>query len=209
MKCPPLHALLVLWAFAGEAPASTVIISQPSFSTLADYSPGGFGQSFTASRADQIISLNLYISSSSGGSDITVTLHTFDSLNSLLGATVLGSGTLRENQLSTTAAWKTVLFSSPVSVQARTTYAFKIVAKDAGGSSGWNNYGASSTSTYASGTRLSISTGGTVTKATNDLAFEVVAIPETGTWSLWVMLGTLAATHRTRARHQAISSIST
>jgi hypothetical protein len=200
MKCHLTKVVLVLLAFAGVTQAASVVISQPTFTSLGDYAPTGFGQSFTSNGAYQIVALNLYMSSSSGGSDITVTFHTFDSISSVLGATILGSATLRETSLSSTAAWKTITLTSPVAVQSGSTYAFKIVAKDPGGSTGWNNYGASSTDVYGGGIRLNISTNGTVSKATTDLAFEILAVPEPCISILVVTSLVVASTRRTR-RH--------
>lgn len=198
MNRPLTKAFLVLLAFADLTQAATVVISQPTFASLGDYSPTGFGQSFTATGTYQITALNLYMSSSSGGSDITVTLHTFDSLTLILGTTVLGSGILRETSLTSTAAWESISFSSPVAVQAGSTYAFKIVAKDPGGSTGWNNYGTSSTDVYGAGNRLNISTNGTVSKATTDLAFEVAAVPEPCASILLAVSIAITAIRRTR-----------
>jgi hypothetical protein len=195
-----MKAFLVLLALTGITQAASVVISQPTFTSLGDYAPTGFGQSFTSNGAYQIVALNLYISSSSGGSDITVTFHTFDSISSVLGTAVLGSAILRETSLSSTAAWKSIAFTSPVPIQAGSAYAFKIVAKDPGGSTGWNNYGTSSTDVYGGGNRLNISTNGTVSKTTTDLAFEIVAVPEPCISILFVTSLAVASTRRTR-RH--------
>ena len=190
--------LAIIFGLAAPSQGATIVISQPSFSSLDDYSPTGFGQSFTATGTYQITSLDLYMSKSSGGSDITVTLHAFDSLTSILGTTVLGSGILRESGISTTAAWTSIQFSSPVNVLADSTYAVKIVAKDPGGSTGWNNYGAAASNVYIGGNYLNISTSGTVTKTNSDLAFRVSAVPEPSS-SLLVAAGfCIAATRRTR-----------
>lgn len=191
-------SFLVWLAFAGISQAASVVISQPIFNSLGDFAPTGFGQSFTTNRADQIVAVNLYISSSSGGSDITVTLHSFNSITSVLGTAVLGSATLRETSLSSTAAWKSIAFTSAVAAQAGSTYAFKIVAKDPGGSTGWNNYGTSSTDVYGGGNRLSISTNGTVSKATTDLAFQIVAVPEPGISVFLVTSLAVASSRRKR-----------
>jgi hypothetical protein len=190
--------LAMIFGLASTSEGATIVISQPSFSSLNDYSPTGFGQSFTATGTYQITSLDFYMSKSTGGSDITVTLHTFDSLTSILGVTVLGSALLRESGISTTAAWTSIQFSSPISVQADSTYAFKIVAKDPGGSTGWNNYGAAASNVYIGGNFLNISTNGTVSKASSDLAFRVSAVPEPSS-SLLVLVGlSVTATRRTR-----------
>jgi hypothetical protein len=194
--------LAMIFVLAVTSEAATIVISQPSFSSLNDYSPTGFGQSFTATGTYQITSLDFYISKSSGGSDITVTLHTFDSLASILGATVLGSAVLRESGISTTAAWTIIQFSSPISVQADSTYAFKIVAKDPGGSTGWNNYGAAASNVYIGGNYLNIFTNGTVSKTNSDLAFRVSAVPEPSS-SLLVLVGlSIAVTRRRRSIQQ-------
>lgn len=191
--------LAMIFGLAVTSEGATIVISQQSFSSLNDYSPTGFGQSFTATGTYQVTSLDLYMSKSSGGSDITVTLHAFDSLTSILGTTVLGSGVLRESGISTTAAWTSIQFSSPVSVQADSIYAFKIVANDPGGATGWNNYGAAASNVYIGGNYLNISTNGTVSKSTSDLAFRVSAVPEPSS-SLLVVAGLCIATTRRKRR---------
>lgn len=196
-----LIALLALiLGFAGRSPAATVAISQPTFTSLADFSPSGFGQSFTASGNYSITAIKLYISSSAGGSDITLRLYSFDSLASTLGTTVQASGKLLESSLSPTAAWKTVSFTTPVNVVSGATYAFTIIAKDPGGSAtGWNNYGVKSTNVYAGGSYLSIETGRSVSKQVSDLSFQVMAVPESSISLLLAAAIMITASRRARS----------
>ena len=154
MKRPHISLLALILGLAGGSHAATIVISQPTFTGLADYQPTGFGQSFTANGNYSITAINLYISSSAGGSDITLRLYDFNSLASTLGSVIQGSGILLEPSLSPIAAWKTVALTSPVNVVSGATYAFTIIAKDPGGSeTGWNNYGVNSADVYAGGNR--------------------------------------------------------
>jgi hypothetical protein len=199
MKRQYIAVLALLIGASAPTQAATIVISQPTSTSFADYSPTGFGQSFTANGNYLITAFNLYISSSAGGSDITLRLYDFDSLASTLGSVVRGSGILHESSLSPTAAWKTVTLSTPVNVTSGATYAFTIVAKDPGGSAtGWNNYGVNSADVYAGGNRLNIRSGSSVTKQASDLRFQVVAVPEPSTLMLFVAAVTITATRRTR-----------
>ncbi len=199
MKSLRLSLLALILGLAGGSHAATTVISQPIFTTLADYAPTGFGQSFTANGNYSITAINLYISSSSGGTDITLRIYDFDSLASTLGSVVQGSGVLFESSLSPTAAWKTVTLSSLVNVVSGATYAFTIIAKDPGGSeTGWNNYGVSSADVYAGGNRLNLGSGSSVSKQVSDLSFKVVAVPEPGAPMLFVAAITIATIRRTR-----------
>ncbi len=199
MKKPSIALLALIFGSSGGSHAATTVISQPIFATLADYAPTGFGQSFTANGNYSITAINLYISSSSGGSDITLRLYDFDSLASTLGSVVQGSGILLESSLSPTAAWKTVTLPLPVNVISGATYAFTIIAKDPGGSAtGWNNYGVSSTDVYAGGNRLNLGSGSSVSKQVSDLSFEVMAVPEPGASMLFAVAITITASRRTR-----------
>lgn len=199
MKRQHLAPLALLFGASATVHAATIVISQPTSTTLADYSPTGFGQSFTANGNYSITAINLYISSSAGGSDITLRLYDFDSLASTLGSVVRGSGILLESSLSPTAAWKTVTLATPVNVISGATYAFTIIAKDPGGSTtGWNNYGVNSADVYTGGNRLNIGSGTSVSKQVSDLRFQVVAIPEPSTPILFFVAVTITATRRTR-----------
>jgi len=199
MKKLHFALLTLILGLAGGTHAATIVISQPTFTTLADYAPTGFGQSFTASSDYSITAINLYISSSFGGSDITLRLYDFDSLASKLGSVVQGSGTLLESNLSPTVAWKTVTLTAPLNVVSGATYAFTIIAKDPGGSAtGWNNYGVNSADVYSGGNRLNIGSGGVVTKQVSDLSFQVVAVPEPSTSLLFAAAITLSIFSRTR-----------
>jgi len=199
MKRQYIALLALLIGASAPTQAATIVISQPTSTSLADYSPTGFGQSFTANGNYLITAFNLYISSSAGGSDITLRLYDFDSLASTLGSVIRGSGILLESSLSPTAAWKTVTLSTPVNVTSGATYAFTIVAKDSGGSAtGWNNYGVNSADVYAGGNRLNIGSGSSVSKQASDLRFQVVAVPEPSTLMLFVAAVIITATRRTR-----------
>jgi hypothetical protein len=199
MKRPHIALLVLILGVAGTSQGATIVISQPTFTRLEDYQPTGFGQSFTANGNYSIGSINLYISSSSGGSDITLRLYEFNSLTSTLVGVVQGTGVLLESVLSPTAAWKTVMLEAPLAVFSGATYAFTIIAKDPGGSAtGWNNYGVSPADVYSGGNQLSIDSGNSVTKETADLSFQVVAIPEPKTSVLFTAAITLIASRRTR-----------
>jgi len=156
--------------------ASTVSISQPSFTGLADFAPSGFGQSFTANGDYSIVAIDLYISSSSGGSDGTLRIYDFNSSLPALGTSILGTGTFFEADLSLAPAWVRITLLSPIVVTKGNEFAFTIVAKDPGGSAtGWNNYGVNSSDVYPGGSRITVDP---VTMKTTDLAFQVVTIPE-------------------------------
>jgi len=199
MKGSHISLLTLIFGLAGESHAATVVISQPTFTGLADYQPTGFGQSFTANGNYSITAINLYISSSAGGSDITLRLYDFNSLAATVGSVVQGSGILLESSLSTTAAWKTLTLTSPVNVVLGATYAFTIIAKDPGGSeTGWNNYGVNSADVYAGGNRLYLGSGNSVIKGVPDLSFEVMAVPEPATGILFSIAITITAMSRTR-----------
>jgi len=199
MKGSHISLLTLIFGLAGESHAATVVISQPTFTGLADYQPTGFGQSFTANGNYSITAINLYISSSAGGSDITLRLYDFNSLAATVGSVVQGSGILLESSLSPTAAWKTLTLTSPVNVVLGATYAFTIIAKDPGGSeTGWNNYGVNSADVYAGGNRLYLGSGNSVIKGVPDLSFEVMAVPEPATGMLFSIAITITAMSRTR-----------
>lgn len=207
MKLLPL-ALVVL-ALTGATRAATVVVSQPTFTRVEDYQPTGFGQSFTTTGKYSITAIDLYISSSAGGSDITLRLYEFDALASKLGSVVQATGVLFESSLSTTAAWRIVALATPLQVFSGATYAFTIIAKDPGGSAtGWNNYGVNSADVYSGGSLLSLGSGGSVTQRVGDLSFQVVAvpIPESGV-SMWLaMVVTIAVGHRMRPVGRCILS---
>ena len=199
MNRPHISLLALILGLAGGSHAATIVISQPTFTGLADYQPTGFGQSFTANGNYSITAINLYISSSAGGSDITLRLYDFNSLAATVGSVVQGSGILLESSLSTTAAWKTLTLTSPVNVVLGATYAFTIIAKDPGGSeTGWNNYGVNSADVYAGGNRLYLGSGNSVIKGVPDLSFEVMAVPEPATGMLFSIAITITAMSRTR-----------
>lgn len=175
------------------------MISQPTFTRLEDYQPTGFGQSFTANGTYPVGAINLYISSSFGGSDITLRLLEFNSLASTLGSSVLASGALKESALSPTGGWKTVSLETPYKVSSGASYAFTIIAKDPGGSAtGWNNYGVSVTDVYSGGNQLSIGSGNPVTKQTSDLSFQIVLVPEPSTSLLFAAAAMVLSGRRTR-----------
>lgn len=201
MKRHHLALIALLLGASATTHAATIVISQPISSSLADYSPTGFGQSFTANGNYSITAIHLYISSSAGGSDITLRLYDFNSLASTFGKVVRGSGILLESSLSPTAAWKTVVLATPVNVTSGATYAFTIVAKDPGGSAtGWNNYGVNSADVYSGGNLLNIGSGGSVSKRASDLRFQVAAVPEPSTLMLFAIAVTATATRRIRSR---------
>jgi hypothetical protein len=183
------------------APAATVVISQPSFTSLSDLPNTGFGQSFTPGENLTITAINLYVSASAGGSDFTLRLYDFDAAGPALGTKILGSSTFLETNLSAAADWKSVVFASPVKVTGGKTYAFTIIAKDPGGSStGWNNYGRSAVDAYPAGNLLGLGATGVPNPVTADLAFQVVAIPEPGVSLLLSFAMAAAATRRARPR---------
>ncbi len=199
MKTPPIALLALSLALMTVAPAATVVISQPSFISLSDLPPTGFGQSFTPGENYTITAINLYVSASAGGSDFTLRLYDYIAAGPALGTTILGSSTFLEANLSAAVDWKSVVFASPVKVTAGKTYAFTIIAKDPGGSAtGWNNYGRSATDAYAAGNLLGLSANGTPNPVASDLAFQVVAIPEPGVPVLIFLAMAVAATRRTR-----------
>jgi hypothetical protein len=197
MNTQHIALLALLFGAPTTVHAATIVISQPISTSLADYSPASSAQSFTANGNYSITAINLYISSSAGGSDITLRLYDFDSLASKLGSVVRGSGTLLESSISPAAAWKTVTLATSVNVTSGATYAFTITPKDPGGSAtGWNNYGVSSADVYAGGNRLNIGSGGSVSKQVSDLRFQVVAVPEPSTLLLFAAAVTITATRR-------------
>ena len=199
MKRLSILLLVSIFTVSGTSQAATIVISQPDFIRLEDYQPTGFGQSFTASGNYSIGAINLYVSSSFGGSDITLRLYDFNSSTSTLGGVVRGSGVLMESTLSSAGAWKSVALEVPFKVSPGVTYAFTIIAKDPGGSAtGWNNYGVSATDVYSGGNRLSLGSGGSVTKQTTDLSFQVVVVPEPGISALLAAAVMIGATRRTR-----------
>ena len=81
-----LALLTSLYCCIAESNAATIVISQPTFTALSDYSPSGFGQSFSVESNYSVIAINLYISSSSGGSDFTLRIYEFNSSASTLGS---------------------------------------------------------------------------------------------------------------------------
>ena len=198
MKRLPILLLVIISAVSETSQAATIVISQPNFTRLEDYQPSGFGQSFTASGNYSIGAINLYVSSSFGGSDITLRLYDFNSLTSTLGGVVRGTGVLMESTLSNVGAWKTVSLEAPFKVSSGVTYAFTIIAKDPGGSAtGWNNYGVSTTDVYSGGNQLSLGSGNSVTKQTADLSFQVVAVPEPNISALLAAAFMIGTTRRT------------
>lgn len=189
---------LVLVIFTPFAKGTTVSISQPTFTGIADFSPSGFGQSFTANGDYLIVAIDLYISSSAGGSDATLRLYDFNSSLPALGTSVLGAGIFFEADLSVVPQWVRVELLSPIPVTNGNEYAFTIIAKDPGGSAtGWNNYGVNSSDVYSGGGRITISP---VTVRTTDLAFQVVTVPEPGT-AILVAAGLLLGINRRARRH--------
>jgi hypothetical protein len=174
-----LHLLcfLLLPVLIQDVSASTLSIKQESFTGLQDYQPTGFGQSFTAEGKYSIVAIDLYVSSSSGGSDATLRLYDFNSALSTLGTEVLSSGTFLESALSGTPAWIRVQLAKPVVASSGRTFAFTVIAKDPGGSStGWNNYGFNPNNVYPGGGAFG-GASGTVTVRATDLAFRVVTVP--------------------------------
>ena len=201
----PLIALLI--GASATAKAATIVISQPTSTSLADYSPTGFGQSFTANGNYSITEISLYISSFAGGSDITLRLYDFDSLASTLGSVVRGTGILLESSLSPTAGWETVTLAIPVNLTSGATYAFTIIAKDPGGSAtGWNKYGVNSADVYAGGNSLTIGSGSSVFKQSSDLRFQVSAVPEPSILSLFAAAVMITTTRRTRRSIQPLGA---
>jgi hypothetical protein len=187
---------VTLAIFAPSAKGATVSISQPTFTGIADFSPSGFGQSFTANGDYSIVAIDLYISSSAGGSDATLRLYDFNSSLPALGASVLGTGTFFESDLNATPQWVRVELLSPVTVTNGNAYAFTIIAMDPGGSAtGWNNYGVNSSDVYAGGGRITVTP---VSVKTTDLAFQVVTVPEPGAVSLAALGILLGINRRTR-----------
>ena len=169
--------LLLLPVLIQDAPASTLSIKQESFTGLADYQPTGFGQSFTAEDKYSIVAIDLYVSSSSGGSDATLRLYDFNSSLSALGKEVLSSGTFLESALSGIPAWIRVQLAKPVAASSGSNFAFTVIAKDPGGSStGWNNYGFNPNNVYPGGGAFG-GVSGTVAVRATDLAFRVVTVP--------------------------------
>lgn len=180
-KMKYLASVTAYLALSGWGWAATIAISQPAFTGMPDLPPIGFGQSFTATSSDSLTAIHLYVSSCSGGSDFTLRLYDFDSDGSKLGASILGSGTFLETDLSTTAGWRSVALTSAVKVIEGQTYAFTVIAKDPGGSAtGWNNYGRHATDIYAGGNYLGLGSNGAVTKQAPDLAFQIFSVPEPG-----------------------------
>lgn len=194
MKSPLcLLSVVTMMLVPPDAHGDTVSISQPTFTALADFAPAGFGQSFTASGTYSITAIDLYVSASSGGTDATLRIYDYNSSLSLLGTVILGAGTFVEANLSTTPAWIRINLAAPVPVTSGDEYAFMVVAKDPGGSTGWNNYGFNASNVYSGGSRL----GGNGSQGTSDLAFAVVTVPEPSS-ALLLMIGFLALSGRTR-----------
>ena len=171
---------------------STISIFQPDFTAMTDLPPSGFGQSFTANGNYSIVAIDLYVSASSGGSDATLGIYTFNSSLLILGTTALGTGTFLETEINRSPSWVRVHFSSPIPVNDGDEFAFTIVARDlAGGATGWNNYGYNRLDVYAGGRHLPLS----MTQQTSDLAFAVVTVPEPSSLFLF-SFGLLYATSR-------------
>lgn len=172
-----LKAILVLICLVATRPAfaQTVLISQPSFGSLQDYSRAGFGQSFKATGDYSINAVDLYVSASYGGSNVALKLYKFDPETSTLGKSILGTGTLFEADLSSSADWARITLDKSVELMDKQFYAFTLVAEDPGGiETGWNNYGVSSSDVYLGGSRLSMS----MVQYPTDLAFQVLFVPE-------------------------------
>jgi hypothetical protein len=175
-RCMGLVALAAI--VIPQTEASTISIQQPTFTGLADYQPTGFGQTFTANGKYSIVAIDLYVSSSAGGSDVTLRLYDFNTSLSTLGTTVLSSGSFLESALSPVAAWVRVDLSKPVPANPGGSFAFTVIAKDPGGSStGWNNYGFNPNNVYSGGSAFG-GASGSVNLGTTDLAFRVVTVPE-------------------------------
>jgi len=199
MKTPPIIILALSLALMAAAPAATIVISQPGFTSLSDLPNTGFGQSFTPGESFTITAINIYVSASAGGSDFTLRLYDYDPAGPALGTKILGSSTFLEADLFATAAWQSVVLDSPVKVTGGKAYAFTIVAKDPGGSAtGWNNYGRSATDAYPAGNLLGFGANGVPNPNSGDLAFQVVGIPEPGVSCLISIAMVAAAARRTR-----------
>lgn len=195
---------LTLAILAPSAKGVTVSLSQPTFTGLADFSSSGFGQSFTANGDYLIVAIDLYISSSAGGSDATLSFYSFDSSLPALGGSVLGTGTFLESDLSSSPQWVRVELFSAVPVINGNEYAFTIVAKDPGGSeTGWNNYGVNSSDVYSGGGRITVNP---VAVRTTDLAFQVVTVPESGTVCLAALAILIGINRRARSDEKAMSA---
>ena len=180
------------------ATASSISINQSSFTGLADYQPTGFGQSFTANGKYSIVAVDLYISSSAGGSDATLRLYDFNSSLSTLGTNVLSSGTFLESALSPAAAWIRVELANPVPAILGSNFAFTVIAKDPGGSStGWNNYGFNPNNVYSGGSAFG-GASGSVNQGTTDLAFRIVTVPEPASAYLISIASLALLTQRSR-----------
>jgi hypothetical protein len=159
--------------------SSVIVVSQTSWVGLQDYSPAGFGQSFTAESDFLITAVDLFVSASAGGSDVTLSIFEFDSSSSAPGPSLLGSGFFLETNLSSTPQWIRVSLDFPVLVNGGEEYAFIIEADDPGGvGTGWNNYGYAP-DIYGGGSELYRSSSGNWnTRMSSDLAFSVIAVPE-------------------------------
>lgn len=170
--------LLAFLVPAQTALCETVLISQPTYTSLSDFAPSGFGQSFTAGQNFSANAIDLYVSSSFGGSDFTVRIFTFNTSNSTLGPTVLALGSHLEEDLSTSGAWARIELDKSLQFLSGQSYAFTVVASDPGGTAtGWNNYGRNSANVYPGGSYFGL-IGGAVFPQSNDLAFQVVSVPE-------------------------------
>lgn len=65
--------------------SSLVVVSQKIFTGLEYYSPGGFGQSFKVDDDCSLTSIEIYVSSSAGGSNGVISIFGFESSSSTLG----------------------------------------------------------------------------------------------------------------------------
>jgi hypothetical protein len=197
IRCLCLFALAVI--MAPKANATTISIDQSTFTGLADYQPTGFGQTFAVNGKYSIVAIDLYVSSSAGGSDVTLRLYDFNSSLSTLGTTVLSSGSFLESALNPTAAWIRVQLAAPVPVNPGRNLAFTVIAKDPGGSStGWNNYGFNPNNVYAGGSAFG-GASGSVNLGSTDLAFRVVTVPEPASACLVFVSSLALITRRKRA----------
>lgn len=179
--------------------ASTVALSQPQFDGHYDF--GLRGQSFTAPVSTEMTGLRLSVSASFGGSDATVRLYGFNRSSLTFTTGILGSDTFHEVDLSPTPEWIDIPLDSPFLLEAGSTYAFTIEAKDPGGrATGWNNYAATETDVYNGGEFLVVLTLGRASTASNvkEYAFEVLTIPEPRTALLFSSMAVLTLVRRRR-----------
>ena len=179
------------------AEGSTIAIHQPDYLTLTDLPGVGFGQSFTANGTYSIVAIDVVVSASSGGVGVTVEVRDFDASVPSLGASLLGSGTIRESQLSPVPAWVRVHLMAPVHVVQGGEYAFTLVADEPGSSeTGYNRYGYNRNDVYSGGRYFPI----TLSARTSDLAFAII-VPEPSVWCFFGVGCVLWVSSRRRRNH--------